>query len=129
MKGGRAMEKKKEKDVLEELTGVTLEKSFTKEEKEVLAKQEPGTVVTLGATPESSKLKLKMFSKKPMKDKTKEKLPAHIRKAYITINDKNKNEPIVVQFSGVWTGSDINMAGKHLILEYNVYVRNRAIKG
>jgi hypothetical protein len=68
-----------------------------------------------------------MFSKKPQKDMTKEKLPAHIRKVYITINDKKKNEPIVVQFSGEWTGSDINMAGKHLILEYNVFVRNRAI--
>lgn len=105
MKGGRAMEKKKDKDVLEDLTSVTL-----------------------GATPESSKLKLEMFSKKPKKDMTEEKLPAHIRKAYITINDKKNNEPILVQFSGVWTGSDINMAGKYLILEYNAYVRNRAIR-
>jgi len=59
----------------------------------------------------------------------KEKLPAHIRKAYITINDKNKNEPISVSFSGEWAGSDINLAGKHLILEYGVYVRNRSING
>ena len=85
-------------------------------------------LASLGATPESSKLKLKMLSKKPKKDYTKEKLPAHIRKAYITINDKKKNSPIVVSFSGEWTGSDINLAGRHLILEYGVYIRNRAMR-
>ena len=126
------MEEKKEKDVLEDLASVTLKRKSTgiaSVDKEISKVDNAvlGPRVTLGATPESSKLKLKMFSKKLKKDKTKEKLPAHIRKAYITINDKKKNEPIVIQFSGVWTGSDINMAGKNLILEYNVYVRNRAI--
>ena len=86
-----------------------------------------GSRVSLGGTLESTKLKTKMFSKKPEKD-MKEKLPAHIRKAYIVINDKKPNDPIAISFSGVWTGSDINLAGKHLILDYQVYVRNRAIK-
>lgn len=112
----------------EDVLSVTLKKPMSKKDKEILAKQEPGKVVVLGATPESSKLKLKMLSKKPKKAK-KEKLPEHIRKAYITINDKKPNNPIAVSFSGEWTGSDINLAGKHLILEYNVYVRNRAIRG
>jgi len=62
------------------------------------------------------------------KDFTKEKLPSHIRKAYITINDKKPNELISIAFSGDWTGSDINLAGKHLILEYQTFVRNRAIR-
>lgn len=118
----------KDKEALKDLASVTLSKPMSKKDKEVLAEQTPGKVVMLGATPESSKLKLKMLSKKPKKAK-KEKLPSHIRKAYITINDKSKNEPITVGFNGEWTGSDINLAGKHLILEYNVYVRNRAIRG
>ena len=136
---------KKDEDVLEELTGVELEvpeatrlrqgvltgitvktSDAVKKDEVVLKGASTVRVTNLGATPESSKLKLKMLSKKPHEAK-KEKLPEHIRKAYITINDKKKNEPIIVQFSGEWTGSDINMAGKHLILEYNVYVRNRAI--
>ena len=83
---------------------------------------------TLGATQESSKLKAKMFSKKPKEGK-KEKLPEHIRKAYIVINDKKPNDPISIAFDGEWTGIDINLAGKHLILEYHVFVRDRAIKG
>ncbi len=81
-----------------------------------------------GATPESTKLKRKMLLGEK-KDTMKEKLPDHIRKAYIVIDDKKLNNPIDIRFSGVWTGSDINLAGKHLILDYQVYVRNRAIKG
>lgn len=115
-------------NVEEMMKGLTPKKEFTKEEVDAFTKQAPGSVVALGTTPESSKLKLKMLSKEPKKTK-KEKLPSHIRKAYITINDKSKNEPITVSFNGEWTGSDINLAGKHLILEYNVYVRDRAIRG
>lgn len=54
-------------------------------------------------------------------------LPEHIRKAFITINDKHLNDPISITFNGEWTGKDINLAGKHLILEYQMFVRNRAI--
>ena len=80
--------------------------------------------VITGITPESTKLKKKMLEKK-----IKEvKVPAHIRKVTITINDKKKNDPIVVEFAGEWDVSDLNLAGKHLILEYNVFVRNRAIR-
>ncbi len=82
----------------------------------------------VGGTPESTKLKKKMLLGKKKKDTMKEKLPEHIRKAYITINDKKPSEPIKVEFSGDWSGSDLNLAGKHLILEYNLFVRNRAIR-
>lgn len=132
------MDKKKEdKGALEDLAGITLAKPMSKEDTEVLVEQGPGEVVVVstpakltikGATPESTKLKKKMLLGKK-KDMTKEKLPDHIRKAYITIDDKKPNNPIDIRFSGVWTGSDINLAGKHLILDYNVYVRNRAIRG
>ena len=88
-------------------------------------KEDKDALASLGGTPESSKLKVEMLSKKPKM--TKEKLPAHIRKAYITINDKKKNEPISISFSGEWSASDLNLAGKYLILEYGVHVRNRAI--
>lgn len=123
------MDKKKEKSALDDLASVTLAPGKVTEAVVTGIKAGMSDVKhSLGATPASSKLKLEMFSKKPAKAKTKEKLPAHIRKVYITINDKKKNEPVLVQFSGEWTGSDINMAGKHLILEYNVYVRDRAIR-
>ena len=79
-----------------------------------------------GGTPESTKLKKKMLIRK--ETSVKEKVPEHIRKVYIEINDEHKNEPITVKFGGEWTGSDLNLAGKHLILEYNMYVRNRAIR-
>ena len=79
----------------------------------------------IGGTPESTKLKKKMLIRKEAP--AKEKVPEHIRKVHIEINDKSKNEPIVVKFVGEWTGSDLNLAGKHLILEYNFYVRNQAI--
>lgn len=95
MKGGRAMKK----DALDELV--------------------------TGGTPESTKLKEKMLTKKVKEDK----VPEHIRKVTITINDKKPNDPISVVFAGDWAGSDLNLAGKHLILEYNLFVRNRAIKG
>jgi len=65
--------------------------------------------------------------KKKGKSAKEANLPAHIRKAYITINDKTPNDPISVTFNGDWTGKDINLAGKHLILEYQMFVRNRAI--
>ena len=77
-----------------------------------------------GNTPESTKLKKKMLEKK-----IKEvKVPEHIRKVEIIINDKKPNDPITVIFAGDWDGSDLNLAGKHLILEYNLFVRNRAIR-
>jgi len=77
-----------------------------------------------GGTPESTKLKKKMLVKKVQEIK----VPAHIRKVEITINDKKPNDPITVIFAGDWDGSDLNLAGKHLILEYNLFVRNRAIR-
>jgi len=61
---------------------------------------------------------------KPVKEK---ELPDHIRKATITINDKDKNNSIVIKFQGDWVPSDINLAGKYLILDFHEYVRNRAI--
>lgn len=67
--------------------------------------------------------------KKQGKSAKEANLPAHIRKAYITINDKKPNDPISITFNGDWTGKDINLAGKHLILEYQTFVRNRAIGG
>ena len=78
----------------------------------------------VGGTLESTTLKKKMLTKK-----IKEvKVPEHIRKVLITINDKKPNDPISVIFAGDWSGSDLNLAGKHLILEYNLFVRNRAIR-
>ena len=65
--------------------------------------------------------------KKKGKSGKEANLPDHIRKAYITINDKSPNNPISITFNGDWTGKDINLAGKHLILEYQTFVRNRAI--
>ena len=62
---------------------------------------------------------------KPVKEK---ELPDHIRKATITINDKDKNNPIVIKFQGDWVPSDINLAGKYLILDFHEYVRNRNVK-
>jgi hypothetical protein len=50
-----------------------------------------------------------------------------IKKVTITIDDKNDNDPITVVFEGEWTGRDLNLAEKNLILEYSVYVRNRMI--
>jgi len=82
----------------------------------------PGVIT--GATPESTKLKKKMLTKKIKEDK----VPEHIRKVSITINDKKPNDPISVIFAGDWSESDLNLAGKHLILEYNLFVRNRAIR-
>jgi len=77
----------------------------------------------VGGTSESTKLKKKMLTKE-----IKEvEVPEHIRKVTITINDKKPNDPISVIFAGDWSGSDLNLAGKHLILEYNLFVRNRAI--
>ena len=55
------------------------------------------------------------------------KLPDHIRKAYITINDKSKGDPISIVFEGDWVPSDINLAGKFLILDFQMYVRDKAI--
>ena len=78
----------------------------------------------VGGTLESTKLKKKMLTKKIKEDK----VPEHIRKVLIIINDKRPNEPISVAFAGDWSGSDLNLAGKHLILEYNLFVRNRAIR-
>ena len=63
---------------------------------------------------------------KPVKEK---ELPEHIRKAIITINDKDKNNPIVIEFQGEWVISDINLAGKYLILDFYAYVRDRAMMG
>ena len=80
--------------------------------------------VITGITPESTKLKEKMLTKN-IKEK---KVPEHIRKVEIIINDKKPNDPIIVVFAGDWSGSDLNLAGKHLILEYNLFVRNRAIR-
>jgi len=117
------------KDVLEDLASITLRGPIPDEDKKILAKQEPGKIVITGATPESTKLKKKMLLGKKKKTSAKEKLPEHIRKVYIVINDKSKNEPITVKFAGDWTVSDLNLAGKHLILEYNMYSRNRAIGG
>ena len=77
----------------------------------------------VGGTPESTKLKKKMLEKKVKEDK----VPEHIRKVTITINDKKLNDPISVVFAGDWTGADLNLAGKHLILEYNLFVRNRSV--
>ena len=68
------------------------------------------------------------YEDKPKSVKEKE-LPDHIRKATITINDKDKNNPIVIKFQGDWTGSDINLAGKYLILDFHEYVRNRNVNG
>ena len=65
--------------------------------------------------------------KKRGKSAKEANLPDHIRKAFITINDKKPNDPISITFNGDWTGKDINLAGKHLILEYQLFVRNRAI--
>lgn len=105
-------------DILQGLT------NMSEKDKDVLSNSEPARIVITGATPESTKLKKKMLEKK-----IKEvEVPAHIRKVTITINDKKKNDPIVVEFAGEWDVSDLNLAGKHLILEYNVFVRNRAIR-
>lgn len=80
--------------------------------------------LVVGGTPESTKLKKEMLVKK-----IKEvEVPEHIRKVTIIINDKKPNDPISVVFAGDWSGSDLNLAGKHLILEYNLFVRNRAIR-
>lgn len=132
---------KDEKDLiaLGDLAGITLKEPLSKKDEEVLTEQGPGTIelvpanrlrqgviTSLGATPESTKLKKKMLLGK--KKESKEKLPEHIRKVYIVINDKSKNEPISVKFAGDWTVSDLNLAGKHLILEYNTYSRDRAIR-
>ena len=77
-----------------------------------------------GGISESTELKMKMFTKKIVEVE----VPEHIRKATIIINDKKPDNPISVIFAGDWAGSDLNLAGKHLILEYNLFVRNRAIK-
>ena len=76
-----------------------------------------------GNTPESTALKKKMLTKEIKEDK----VPDNIKKVTIIIDDKNKNNPITVNFAGDWSGSDLNLAGKHLILDYSLYVRNRAI--
>ena len=128
------MSKNKEKEALEDLFSETLgldKKASLPEDKlaEVELPVVPAKIirqgVITGGTPESTKLKRKMLIKKEAP--VKEKIPEHIRKVYIEINDKSKNEPITVKFGGEWTGSDLNLAGKHLILEYNMYVRNRSI--
>lgn len=71
----------------------------------------------------------KVLGVKKGKSNKKAKLPDYIRKASIVINDKEPNSPISITFDGDWTGKDINLAGKHLILEYQIFVRNRAIGG
>jgi len=48
-----------------------------------------------------------------------------LRRVTITIDDKNDNDPISVVFEGDWSGRDLNLASKSLLLEYGVYVRNR----
>jgi len=77
----------------------------------------------VGGTSECTKLKKKMLTKE-----IKEvEVPEHIRKVTITINDKKPDNPILIVFAGDWSGADLNLAGKHLILEYNLFVRNRSI--
>lgn len=119
-------EENKEKDILEDLASVTLKEPLTEKDKEIIAEQEPGSVVISGGTSESTELKKKMLIDK--EKKKAEKCPEHIRKVIIIINDKKPNDPVSVTFVGVWTGSDLNLAGKQLILNFNVHVRNRAIR-
>ena len=135
---------KKDKDVLEDLASVTLKSPISEEEKEVLITQEPSKIIVHDTVDyevdevlnKEQKKKLAADAKqvnKVLGIKKKGKyakeanLPDHIRKAFITINDKSPNDPISITFNGDWTGKDINLAGKHLILEYQIFVRNRAI--
>jgi hypothetical protein len=80
---------------------------------------------------EIAKVDNAVLGPKPTKPKFKKskELPTHIRKATITINDKDKGNPIKIVFEGDWVPSDINLAGKFLILDFHSYVRNRAMKG
>lgn len=124
---------KKDKDIFADLTSVTLKSPISEEDEKVLIEQGPASVVVLN---KEQKKKLAADAKQinkvlGIKNKGKSakeaNLPDHIRKAFITINDKKPNDPISVTFNGDWTGRDINLAGKHLILEYQLFVRNRAI--
>jgi len=80
------------------------------------------------AGPEESPVVPAKVVQKP-KPKKVVKLPDHIKKAYITINTKSKGNPIVVNFEGDWVPSDINLAGKFLILDFHKFVIDRAMKG
>ena len=97
--------------------GVLVIKSKMTDEEKAKFENLPGAVVEV----EGPKLKKK-------KEKER-KLPDHIRTAFITINDKDKNSPISIKFRGDWVPSDINLAGKHLILDFQTFVRNRAMRG
>ena len=62
-----------------------------------------------GATPESTKLKRKMLLGEK-KDTMKEKLPDHIRKAYIVIDDKKLNNPIDINITNGKLNKGSNLA-------------------
>ena len=130
---------KKDSQGIEALTDlgkaiIVSDKPISEEDKKVLVENKPASVVVLNkeqrkklAADSKQVNKVLGIKKKKGKSAKEANLPAHIRKAYITINDKTPNDPISVTFNGDWTGKDINLAGKHLILEYQVFVRNRAI--
>jgi len=120
------MKKDEDKDILEDLTSVTLPKGKLTEVELPVVRQ---GVITGIDVKVAGRINEVLGIKDKGKSAKEANLPAHIRKAYITINDKKPNDPVSITFNGEWTGMDINLAGKHLILEYNTYVRNRAIRG
>jgi hypothetical protein len=65
------------------------------------------------------------YKSKKIKLERRVELADWVRKVTITIDDKNDNDPISVVFEGEWSGRDLNLASKSLLLEYGVYVRNR----